>query len=184
MRKLMLIGAIAAAATAAACSKPAAERADGGQAATQAAKPASGGGALTLQPKRKAGLWDISMGGGAGVKIAAQMCVDEATAADFDIKRPEASDAKCSKSKVQRTGGGWTFESTCQVPGGTMTSKGVISGDLNDNYQMDLTSRMDPPPRGMPAETKMSMKARWLGPCPAGMKPGAMKMGSMTFGGG
>jgi hypothetical protein len=34
----------------------------------------------------------------------------------------------------------------------------------------------------MGAQMRSQIKAKWLGPCPAGMKPGSMKMGGVTIG--
>lgn len=188
MRKLMLAGVILATAAAAACSKPAEKPATpaGDQAERVAASPGAPTSPVTgaLQPKRKEGLWKmaISTTGGPGMTMNAEMCVDAASAADFNVQRPEAS-KNCTSSKVTPTGNGWAFESVCKHRDMTVTTKGTVSGDMSSNYSMDASTTMDPAPQGMPAATQTKVQAKWLGPCPAGMKPGSVRMGGMTMGG-
>ena len=142
---------------------------------------ATTGGAL--QPKRRAGLWRMSMShtGGPGVSMTAEMCVDEASAGDFNFD-PGKGSKDCASSKITPTGNGWAFESICNVEGRTVTTEGVITGDMSANYAMDLSTRMDPAPEGM-GQSNTKMQAKWLGPCPAGMKPGQVKVAGMNFGG-
>ncbi len=185
MRKAMLAGVtVLAAAAAAGCSKPANQAAggEGGRSASEAASPAS---AVTraFEPRRKPGLWQMAMSstGGPGVSVNAEMCVDAATAADFDVQAGKHS-KDCTNSRLTPTGNGWTFQSVCKMDGRTMTSQGVVTGDMSSDYAMVVTTRMDPP-SGMPADTTTRIQAKWQGPCPAGMKPGAMKLGGMNIGG-
>jgi hypothetical protein len=58
----------------------------------------------------------------------------------------------------------------------TMTTSGVASGDFNSAYKVDSTTRMNPAPMPQMAESKMTIEAKWAGPCPAGRKPGDMVM--------
>jgi hypothetical protein len=189
MRKLMLAGVMTLAAGAAACSKPAQNAATtpgGGKAEDVAASPASPASAVTqaLQPKRKEGLWRmaISSTGGPGVTMNAEMCVDAATASDFNVQRGSGS-KDCANSKISPTGDGWAFQSVCKMQGMTMTTKGKVSGDMSSDYAMEAATHMDPAPQGMSADTQTRVHAKWLGPCPAGMKPGSVRMSGVNLGG-
>jgi hypothetical protein len=48
----------------------------------------------------------------------------------------------------------------------------VATGDLNDRYHVDIDTHLDPPPAPQAAEVKIGLDARWVGECPAGVKPG------------
>jgi hypothetical protein len=165
-----------------ASSAPAGETAS--TAAAGAAAAAPGGGVFT--PHRKAGLWQLAMdtSGGPGVQMKAQMCIDASTDKDFAWHGPHSSSQNCDKMQMHPTMGGFDFDSVCRTGGRTITSHGTVTGDFNSAYNLDVTTKMDPPgPGGMGGETKAQIKAKWLGPCPADMKPGAMKVGGMTIGG-
>lgn len=173
-----------------ACSKkPAAQAssAPAGEAATAttAAAPAAAPGGI-FAPHRKAGLWqaDIDTTGGPGVQMHTQMCVDATTDKDFAWHGPHSTSQSCEKMVMQPQMGGFSFDSVCRSGGRTISSHGTVSGDFNNAYNVDVTTKMDPPgPAGMGGEMKSKIRAKWLGPCPDGMKPGSVKMGGMTFGG-
>jgi hypothetical protein len=189
MRKTLLGGAMALAALAgAACSQKAEQAAapageGGARPASEAASPAS---AVTgaLQPKRKAGLWRMSMShtGGPGMSMTAEMCVDEASAGDFNFD-PGKRSKDCTNSKLTPTGNGWAFESICKMDGRTVTTQGTVTGDMSSNYAMQASTRMEPAPEGMPATSDTKIEAKWIGACPPGMKPGAVKVAGMNIGG-
>jgi hypothetical protein len=181
MRKVLIV-AIGAAALAG-CSKSADHSASGGAAPGAApSNPVAAAGRM-LEPKRKAGLWQMAINttGGPGMSFTAQMCVDASRAGDFNVKPPASTD--CTSSKLHPVAGGWAFASTCKTGDRTITTNGVVTGDLSQNYKMEATTKMDPAPPGMDAVSKTNISARWTGPCPAGMKPGSMKMGGMNLGG-
>lgn len=131
-------------------------------------------------PKRKSGLWEVSM-------TSAQMpgpmttrqCVDEKT--DDLARSSSRGQEKCSKASVRREAGNVIVETVCQVEGSTATSRGVFSGDFGSAYKGEMTTRFSPPLQGM-AETKMSFQARHTGPCAPGQKPGAVMMQGMPGG--
>jgi len=177
----------------AACSKkPAKVHSDaggeGGNAATAAATataPAAAPGGM-FTPHRKAGLWQLAMdtSGGPGVQMRAEMCIDASTDKDFAWRGPHSASQNCDKMQMHPAMGGFSFDSVCRSGSRTITAHGTVTGDFNSAYDLDVTTRVDPPgPAGMGRETRARIKAKWLGPCPAGMKPGAMKVGGMTIGG-
>lgn len=184
---------LASALALAACSKKPASQASSapaGEAASQAAAtaaapaPAPGGGIFA--PHRRAGLWQVAIdaSGGPGVQMHAEMCVDNSTDKDFAWHGPHSSSQNCSKTEMHPRMGGFSFDSVCRSGARTITSHGTVSGDFNSAYNVDVTTKMDPPgPGGMGGEMRSQIKAKWLGPCPAGMKPGSVKMGGMTIGG-
>lgn len=133
--------------------------------------------ALTGQPpKPKVGVWEttMNMGGAAPMKVSSQVCIDAAMlSGDAWLKNNQKSgSAPDCQQTVQGTLSGYTVDSVCKMAGRTMITHGVASGDFNTAYVMDMTTRMDPSPPGRPAETRMQISARYLGPCPAGQAGG------------
>jgi hypothetical protein len=131
-------------------------------------------------PPRKAGLWELKMSV-EGRNMPAQSfqhCIDAAT----DRKMSAMGDmgADCSKQDVQRAGNTITVDSVCNIGGATTTSRAVASGDFNSGYTVKVTSKREGGPAvpGMPAETKMTIEAKWTGPCKADQRPGDMILGN------
>jgi hypothetical protein len=82
-----------------------------------------------------------------------------------------------------RAGGGYDIESVCDLgEAGTMTSKGTVTGDFDADYtvRMTITTKGAAAPQ-MNGVRTMSMEARWMGPCPAGMQPGDMTVAGMKM---
>jgi hypothetical protein len=59
----------------------------------------------------------------------------------------------------------------------TIATSGTARGDLSSSYHMESVTRMTPAPAPQLAETHMTIDAKWLGPCPAGKKPGDVVIG-------
>ena len=70
------------------------------------------------------------------------------------------------------------MDSVCNMGGATTTSHGVVTGDFNSAYTIKISSKREggAPVQGMPAETQMSIEAKWTGPCKADQKPGDIIM--------
>ena len=125
-------------------------------------------------PRRKSGLWEISMSSPQmPTPMTAKQCVDEKT--DDLAKRPSRGAEKCTKQSVRREGGSVIVESVCQIDGSTATSRGVFTGDFKSSYKGEMVTRFSPPLHGM-AESKMDFQARLTGPCAPGQKPGDVTM--------
>lgn len=133
--------------------------------------------ALTGQPpKPKAGIWEttMNMGGATPMKVSSQVCLDAAMLnGDAWLSQRTQGAADCRQT-VKGTLSGYTVDSVCKISGRTMVTHAVASGDFNTAYVMDMTTRSDPPSEGMPAEMKMQVSARYLGPCAPGQAGGAI----------
>lgn len=143
------------------------------------AAAALAGGALAADtPKRKSGLWEIntqmegmpSMG-------AMQQCIDQNT---DDLMQQSAKKEKidCSVMDVKPQGNKLTMHSVCKFEGTTATTDAVFIGAFDSAYKGDMKTRYNPPMHGV-SESKMTMEARWLGPCKPGQKPGDVIMPNM-----
>ena len=135
-------------------------------------------------PKRKAELWEqtmdaASISGGQAMHQVASVCVDPASEGEMAAMGLQMSkDMKCTEQRVTRTATGMEFTSTCPMgDSGTVASKGVMTGDFNASYKMEMTSTTTgAAAEQMNGEHKMTLTAVWKGPCPADMKPGDIRL--------
>lgn len=125
--------------------------------------------------QRRSGLWEVAMGGGAGPasSLRTQSCVGDAgqqTAATYGVS------GACTRPQITPAPGGVTFHFTCKEPGGTREVTGKSVGDFQSAYTVTLTTtRPGAPPRDI------VIKARYVGACPSGMKPGDILMNGMMI---
>jgi hypothetical protein len=113
-------------------------------------------------PQRKAGMWETVMHI-QGHDMSTQLCIDAATEAKMSVFGQQAQTESCGGATgVEKIPGGYAFHGACK---GRETS-GTAIGDFNSAYKVTIDS----------GKTHMSMDSRWLGPCPAGRRPGDMVM--------
>ena len=143
----------------------------------------SSGTANADTPKRKSGLWEISMRmEGAPDMGPMQQCIDQNT---DNLMQQKAKQEKtdCSVIDVKPSGSKVTVHSVCKIEGSTATTDGVFEGAFDSSYKGTMKTRYNPPLQGM-RESNMTQQARWLGPCKPGQKPGDVimpKMGNMDI---
>ncbi len=130
-------------------------------------------------PKRKSGLWDLSMKMDAGpAPMRMQQCVDEKSDDLMQQQGEKQTKANCSKNTFSKAGNRVTSESVCKIGETTATTKAVFSGDFSTAYRGEIHSSYSPPMHGM-KESNQTIEAKWLGPCKAGQKPGDVMMPGM-----
>ncbi len=133
--------------------------------------------AIVDLPKRKSGLWELKMAGAAmgGQAMAMSVCIDQANDNALQSTGERMAKDRCSKMDIRREGGRIVTESVCKLDQTTATTRGVFTGDFTTVYKAEISNRYDPPMMGR-TEDRMTIDARWTGPCKAGMKPGDMVM--------
>lgn len=134
-------------------------------------------------PARKSGLWEITtgMGGAHAMSQTMQQCIDEKTDKLTEETGMREAQRNCSKNDVRREGGKVIVDSVCKFEGTTATTRAEFSGDFGGSYRGDIRTSYNPPMQGM-KDMQMTIAAKWLGPCKAGMKPGDVMMpGGMKF---
>ena len=133
-------------------------------------------------PARKAGLWEMKMTfeGRSMPPQAMQHCTDAATDKAMQEMGGNMRSDMCSKRDIKQVGSTIVMDSVCNIGGATTTSHGVVTGDFNSAYTIKISSKREggPAVQGMPAETQMSIEAKWTGPCKADQKPGDIIMGN------
>jgi hypothetical protein len=137
------------------------------------------GGALAADtPKRKSGLWEInSRMDGMPSMGAIQQCIDQNTD-DLMQQRAKNQKSDCSVMDIKPQGNKVIIHSVCKFEGTTATSDGEFVGAFDLAYKGNINTRYSPPMHGM-SESRMSLDAKWLGPCKPGQKPGDVIMPNM-----
>jgi hypothetical protein len=130
-------------------------------------------------PSRKPGLWEMKMEFESRTTPAQTMrqCIDASTDQMMQSNLGPSSQNACSKRDVQRSADAITIDSVCTVGGKTTTSHAVITGSFDSAYTMTVTSDGAAAPG---RKSRMTMAAKWLGPCSGDQKPGDMIMGNGT----
>jgi hypothetical protein len=130
-------------------------------------------------PSRKPGLWEMKMEFESRSTPAQTMrqCIDASTDQMMQSNLGSSGQNACSKRDVQRSADTITIDSVCTVGGKTTTSHAVITGSFDSAYTMTITSDSAAAPG---RKSRMTMAAKWLGPCSGDQKPGDMIMGNGT----
>jgi hypothetical protein len=159
-----------------------------GEAAGDAPSAAAPVAAMAPRPKPRVGVWETAMvmpagATGQSIRVVSQVCLDEASLKDDAWTpggTPPGGAAPDCTQEFQQSAGGYSFTSVCKTAQGTSSTSGVARGDFNSAYSMDMTTKMEPAPSGVPPETKMTVDARWVGPCAPGQKAGMVGAPKMT----
>jgi len=139
---------------------------------------AAGGTLAADAPKRKTGLWEIdSRMEGMPSMGAIQQCIDQNTD-DLMQRRARKDKLDCSVMEVKPQGNKVIMHSVCKFEGTTATTDAEFIGAFDSAYKGAINTRYNPPMHGM-NESKMTVAAKWLGPCKPGQKPGDVIMPSM-----
>lgn len=136
-------------------------------------------GALAVEiPTRKPGLWEVKMttGDGRMAGITAQHCTDTSTDKEMNSTFGPVAAQMCSKNDIEKTSTGYVVNSVCNVGGKTSVARNEIVGDFNSAYTMKIVSKTEGLPAGMPADSTMTMEAKWVGACKNDQKPGDIIM--------
>ena len=151
--------------------------------AAPAAAPAAAP-SLFNRPHPKPGLWrsTVTTNAGPGVTMTGELCMDASNEDAAFSSDGKAVSKECDPVKYQPAAGGLSFTTVCHMGKRTVTSTGVASGDFKNSYSVDLTTRVDPAPEGMPAQMTTAIRAKWVGLCPPGTKPGQSSMKVTGFG--
>ena len=132
-------------------------------------------------PQHRAGLWRQAVSRDARplpMANAMNICLGP----DWDSHLAtlgETSPGKGCKSQVSRAvGGAYQFSSICGLGhGGTVTSKGVAQGDFSTAFSLHLETDVTGADYGpINGRHVTDIESRYVGPCPAGMKPGDMAL--------
>jgi hypothetical protein len=126
-------------------------------------------------PKRKPGLWEVTLHIASGNMPPQGMkfCTDAATDAELYKFGMNAAQGLCSRYDLHRSGDVATVDTECKMGDMKMTSRAVMTFTGDAAYKTDIKTHFDPPIMGR-SDSTMTQEAKWAGPCPADMQPGDM----------
>jgi Protein of unknown function (DUF3617) len=129
-------------------------------------------------PMRRAGYWEVTITAHAprDTVMKSMFCTDATVEQHVSVLGKSMAQNVCSRTAVRRTATGWTFDGSCKAGAMTITTSATVSGDFQTHYHFDAVSHMSPPPAPGYGDSTTSADGKWLGPCPAGRKPGDMVM--------
>jgi hypothetical protein len=135
-------------------------------------------------PKMKPGLWETTTAtgaqkGGPGHMSKTSMCINESVQKEM-MAFSQNMGAQCSKNTTRRDGNKYIGEAECNFGGSMMKSQSVATFTSDTAYRVESRATFSPPMGGM-SESSTTQDAKFVGPCPAGIKPGDMNMGGRTM---
>jgi Protein of unknown function (DUF3617) len=128
-------------------------------------------------PHRKPGAWQMTRSSPDSKMppMTATLCVDAASESALVDMGKSSAKKMCSKSEVHFNGDNGTIDTVCKFGNLTQTSHSTIRFTGPDAFRVETHSHFDPPLAGMADRTTIA-ESKWLGPCPANMKPGDVVM--------
>lgn len=126
-------------------------------------------------PKRKPGLWEMTMSPGIpnAPKTTTKMCIDAATDAALYEFGMGQSKENCSENDIRSDGTTVTADAVCRFGGTQATTHAQTKFSGDTAYHADVKMHYDPPLMGQ-SDATITQDGRWAGACPAGMQPGDM----------
>lgn len=124
-------------------------------------------------PQRKPGLWEMSLSspGSRRPPRISRYCIDAATAALMDNYAAGATQKTCRKNESHREGASIIIDSECTISSSKVTGRAVVTAADGDHVHVTIHSHFDPALFGS-ADLDTIQDSRWLGACPADMRPG------------
>lgn len=124
-------------------------------------------------PQRKAGLWEIVSTDASAKRppMKQRLCLDRETDGLLNKMGIATSKQACAKNEMQVTGNRVTFHAVCDFGGSQLTSDGVITYSSDSSYRNEVHGHFQPPMAGV-GDTHTVQDGKWVGACPADMKPG------------
>jgi hypothetical protein len=147
-------------------------------------KPSDSAPAVNFQ--RRIGLWHQTIVNGdvtAGV-VDFLVCDDANSYSKSDLFGRSPGGMHCERTlPVRGVDGRYRWTQTCSLPrGGTVTSYGALSGDPASKYKVHfeayVAGGINPALNG---RHTTEVEAKWLGPCPAGISGGDVKLADLPW---
>lgn len=131
-------------------------------------------------PPRKTGLWDISLQNSTpGVPpTLMQQCIDPTSDKAMNSFGTSMANDACPKQDMRKDGDRIIVDAVCNLGQMKVISHSEVTGSFDSAYTVKTHSKHEgtSPIPGMPAETDMTIEAKWIGACKPDQKPGDMIM--------
>lgn len=126
-------------------------------------------------PSFKPGLWQITNTAEGQPPQTSETCIDENTQKKMTQLGQEMIGAKCTGLEMTKKGDNYVSDSVCNFGSFTISTNSSYTGDFQNNFQFVSDSKIQPPMMGN-SGSKMNGSGKYLGQCPANMKPGDTKL--------
>lgn len=133
-------------------------------------------------PQRTPGLWEIRVTPPSRPPRRARPVVThECTAPEVDAQMLLAiapGHEGCALPDVRRAGAEWRVQSSCEVHGNRIDTRFTLAGDFVHGYAGTFVVRYPDacPPASPDCRDEKEFRARYLGECPADLRPGEMRL--------
>lgn len=125
-------------------------------------------------PQLKPGLWQISTATSHSRRPrVSKLCLDRSTFGLVMSIGTAMQHPSCSRTERHSSGATMVTDSVCRIGGSESTTHTVVTYHGDSGYDTDIQAHYNPPLFGR-SESTSHQSARWIGDCPAGMKPGDM----------
>jgi hypothetical protein len=122
-------------------------------------------------PERRPGLWESTTNVTGAAPRTIKMCTDAALEKRHAMYSARAT-PDCPTSEMHAVAGGVSFRTVCTRSGVTIATEGTVTGDFNEHYHFESVSHTTTANGSGAGERKTSIDSHYLGPCPAGARPG------------
>lgn len=124
-------------------------------------------------PARKPGLWELTRSAPRPKypPTVQKICLNAATDALLYKVGTAAGHQACSKIDIHRSGNTVEVKSVCQIGASQATTHNLMTLTGDSAYHEDIAIHFDPPV-GKTSDSTTTQDAKWIGACPADMKPG------------
>ena len=144
-------------------------------------KPVSDGAAAAV-PTRRAGLWEqvLTRDGKPGRLGVLDICLDAAADQKLSAFGRHFGEGKCERTVTRDAAGVYHFASSCNLENGAVAkTMGTATGDFGAGYSVHSEVNVSGAPFGpMNGMHVVDISGRYKGPCPSGMRPGDVSLGS------
>lgn len=127
-------------------------------------------------PARKPGEWDVTIMRGDKPAGTVKMCLDKDTDQLLYKIGGGMSSQLCQHTDIKVSGNVLTSQSECTIHGSKITASSTTTFDGDTAFHLKMKSHFDPALMGK-TDTEIQQEGKWVGECPADMKPGDFVMG-------
>ncbi len=114
---------------------------------------------------RKTGEWEITVTVSGQSPQTSKVCIDAGSDDIAAMAGGGVAQTGCSESHTGTADGKISIRSVCQQGNSTVTTNGLLSGDLHTAYRGEVVKNYSPPLYGR-TEVSSTVEGRYLGECP------------------
>jgi len=126
-------------------------------------------------PHRKPGLWEMTSHSSTSkdMQTTRRICLDRESEDLLNRQGVASGQEACSKMETRSSGNQFIAKAVCNMGGVKMTSEATTTFVSDTASTTKVHTTFDPPLAGR-SQSDTQDDAKWLGACPADMKPGDM----------